>query len=206
MPVKRNHSKKGRLSGTACKELNANASSKMIERTVVGTNNDTVFARVTRMLGFGHVRVLIPTTNGTREMDARIPHNKFGKRGATPITMSSVVAIFVGADFDPTIKARGTEHFDITAILSDRQVRELVLNKFIPSWMLKTADEITSGSLEQVDEEEGFDWDISEMDHTPNAMTKSELRAKNKAADDSDIGISNTMTSLTIDDDVIDRI
>jgi hypothetical protein len=144
----------------------------MVERAIVGTSEDTVFARVIRMLGFGQVRAIISTRAGTRELTVRIPHNKFGKRGATPITTNTIITIFVGKDFDPMEKCRG-EHFDLTAILNDRQAHELVQRRCIPSWMLKNCDEILNGVSRQEVEEEGFEWDVSEMPLSENSDEES---------------------------------
>jgi len=175
----RNHTKKGRLSGTVCKELNNCAAAKMVERAIVGTSEDTAFARVIRMLGFGQVRAIIPSRVGTREVTVRIPHNKFGKRGATPITTNTIVAIFVGKDFDPMEKCRG-EHFDLTAILNDRQAHELVQRRCLPSWMLKSCDEILNGVSRQEIEEEGFEWDVSEMPLSGSSNEESESESESK--------------------------
>jgi len=151
-------SKKGRLSGTARKEINFTASSEAVAEA--GTNAEIAFARVTRMMGMGHVNVLIPTSHGTRELTARIP-NKFGKRGATPITINSVVSIFVGSEFDPNVKTRSTEHFDITSILSDKQTYELFKRGCVPEWMLKSPDEVASGVVHEEETGEGFEFDHS---------------------------------------------
>ena len=197
MPSKRNATKKGRLNGNACKELNTNASSKAVERTILGTNEDTVFGRVTRMLGFGHMRVLVQGSAGTRELSVRIPKGKFGKRGATPITTNSVVSIFVGKDFDASAKVYGAEHFDVTAIMDDRQVRDLVSRRCLPSWMLKSVDEITSG-VPTTTEEEGFEWEVTE--EVGNAMTKKELREAKKTQGKQEADAEESL------DDMIDSI
>lgn len=155
------HSKKGRLSGTARKELNGKASASVVDGAIFGTDDATAFARVTKMLGMGHISVLIPTSRGTKELTARIP-NKFGKRGATPITINSVVSIYVGEDFDPLEPLRSTEHFDITAILSDKQTYELCKRSIIPAWMLKSPDEVASGVTKNEVLTDGFEFDYSE--------------------------------------------
>ena len=44
----RHATKKGKLNGVARKELNLSASTSLVEKTVLGTNEDTVFGRVTK--------------------------------------------------------------------------------------------------------------------------------------------------------------
>ena len=184
MPSKRGFTKKGRLSGSACKELNSIAASKVVERSIVGTNEDTAFARVVRMMGFGHARVIVQVSSGTKELLARIPKNKFGKKGSTPITTNSVVTIFVGKDFDPSSMSQG-DHFDITSILDDRQLRDLIAKQIVPSWMLKSVEDIANGiGLIKVTEDDGFDWENSdsETDEITSgaALTRKQLRAAKK--------------------------
>lgn len=155
------HSKKGRLSGAARKELNGKASANVMEGAITGNDDTIAFARVTKMLGMGHVSVAIPTKTGTKELTARIP-NKLGKRGATPITNNTVVSIYVGKDFDPSDTIRPSEHFDITAVLNDKQAYELCKRSLIPAWMLKSPDEVSSGVAKNEVTGDGFEFDYSE--------------------------------------------
>jgi hypothetical protein len=158
----RHATKKGKLNGVARKELNLSASTSLVEKTVLGTNEDTVFGRVTKMWGNGHCQVL--AVHGKIRVQlhkVRIPKNRLGKKGSTPITLNSVVSIFVGREFEPT-KVRDADAFDITAVLDDKQVRTLIKSSLAPSWFLKTADEISSTEeATAVEEEEGFEWDTS---------------------------------------------
>lgn len=163
MPSKRNATAKGKLNGAARKELNMAASSAVVERTVVGTNEDTVFGRVTKMWGNGHCQTLVQSNGMRVELHkVRIPRNRLGKKGSTPINMSSVVAIFVGKEFEAS-KVRDTDQFDITAILDDKQVRSLVKQSLVPSWFLKNAEEIAAAGPTVV-EDEGFEWDTSDAE------------------------------------------
>lgn len=155
------HSKKGRLSGSARKELNNKASAGAVDGAIYGKDDTVMFARVTKMLGMGHVTVMVPTKTGVKELTARIP-NKFGKRGATPITSNTVVSIYVGKDFDPAQSIRPSEHFDITAILNDKQTYELFKREIIPEWMLKSPDEVTSGVVKNTVSGDGYEFDYSE--------------------------------------------
>lgn len=163
MPSKRNATAKGKLNGAARKELNMAASNAVVERTVVGTNEDTVFGRVTKMWGNGHCQALVQSNGMRVELHkVRIPRNRLGKKGSTPINMSSVVAIFVGKEFEAS-KVRDTDQFDITAILDDKQVRSLVKQSLVPSWFLKNAEEIAAAGPTAV-EDEGFEWDTSDAE------------------------------------------
>jgi len=148
-------SKKGRLSGASRKEINRKASSDAVEGRVKGI----AFARVTRMVGENHIRVVVPSDHGYKEFLARIP-NKFGKKGSTPLTTNSIVSIFVGEGFDPEDKTMGKVHFDVTCILDDKQAYQLVQDGTIPSWMMKSPDEVASGVVNNNKEEgDGFEFD-----------------------------------------------
>jgi len=113
-------SKKGRVSGTERQAIN----SKRAVAAINGTSEGVIFARVTKMLGQGHISVAIPYKHGIKELNARIP-NILGRRGATPITVKDVVAIFVGEDYDPDASAVAGEHFDVVAILTSKQAGKL---------------------------------------------------------------------------------
>lgn len=151
-------SKKGRLSGTARKEINRKASNDAVEGRVKGI----AFARVTRMVGENHIRVAVPFKHGYKEFTARIP-NKFGKRGSTPLTINNIVSIFVGEEFDPDENITDKVHFDVTSILDDKQAYQLVQDGTIPSWMMKSPDEIASGIIKSnATEGEAFEFDYTE--------------------------------------------
>ena len=194
----RHATKKGRMNGTACKLNNLSRSSADVERAVMGTNEDTVFGRVTKMWGNGHCQVLAYVDGARVQLHkVRIPKTRLGKKGATPITLNSTVTIFVGKSFEAA-KVRDTDAFDINALLDDKQVRALVKQQLAPSWFLKSADEITSTEPTTAVEEEGFDWDTSADESVASAedvatltmakdaseaMTKKQLREIKKAAD-----------------------
>jgi hypothetical protein len=149
-------SKKGRLSGGARKELNE----KRATEAVNGVAEGVMFARVSRMVGAGHVRVLIPCRGGNKEVLARIP-NLLARRGSTPITTKDVVAIFVGPDYDPSAPHSGnTEHFDVTAILTAKQVYRLIKDGAIPAWM-QDAEAEASDKATGVAADGGFEFDYS---------------------------------------------
>ena len=150
-------SKKGRLSGTARKEINQKASNDAVEGRVSGIT----FARVTRMLGENHIRVAIPSKHGYKECMARIP-NKFGKKGSTPLTINNVVSIYVGETFDVEENIEKA-HFDVTCILDSKQAYQLVKDGTIPGWMLKSPEEVTSGVIKSSTQDgEGFEFDYHE--------------------------------------------
>lgn len=158
-------SKKGRLSGSARKEINGKRTDDAVavalmseaERARKGKVLDFVFGRITKHTGANHVRASIATKRGQRELIVRIP-NMFTRRGATPITTRSVVTIYVGDEFDPDVRSEsGTEHFDLTSVLTERQSNELKKAGIIPDWMMGV-DTDGSGTIA---EEVGFEWDDS---------------------------------------------
>jgi hypothetical protein len=148
-------SKKGRLSGGARKELNERRATDAVH----GLAKDVAFARVTKMVGAGHVRAAVECRHGQKELLARIP-NVLGRRGATPITTNSVVALYVGPGFDPNEAIGASDHFDITAVLSPRQAYALSKNGTIPGWMFDSAT-IDGDSSAKKDDEDGFEFDYS---------------------------------------------
>ena len=170
-----------------------NASKAVVERTIVGTNEDTVFGRITKMWGNGHCRALVQWNGVKAELNkVRIPKNRLGKKGSTPINMSSVVSIFVGKDFDAS-NLRDTDQFDITSIIDDKQVLYMIKQELVPAWFMKTADELSSGLvLGPVGDDEAWEWDDSSdetMDGAQSgglsssvALTKKQLREVKKAA------------------------
>jgi hypothetical protein len=167
--MRRRHSKKGRLAGGARKEINEGRASDAVsiafmseaERTRKKEVVDFVFGRITKITGANHVRVAIPAKKGSREVPARIP-NIYTRRGATPITTRSVVTIYTGEDFDPDDKeVTGTVHFDVTSILTDRQVADLKKAGLIPEWMTTTdASDVVAGKTDDA----GFVWATAEDD------------------------------------------
>ena len=128
-------SKKGRISGTKRQELNSQRAAAAIN----GKTDGITFARVTKMVGQGHVTVAIPYKHGIKELHARIP-NVLGRRGATPITAKDVVAIYVGDGYDPDAPATPGEHFDIVAIMTPKQAYALKKDGMIPDWMTNDID------------------------------------------------------------------
>lgn len=160
-------SKKGRLSGAARKEISASRASEAVsiafmseaERTRKREVVDFVFGRVTKLTGANHIRVAVPASKGSKEILVRIP-NIFARRGATPITTRSVVTIYTGEDFDPDDKeVTGTEHFDVTSILTERQIKDLKKAGLIPDWMTTTdTADVAAGKAE----EDGFVWATAE--------------------------------------------
>jgi|UniRef100_A0A6C0LM50 hypothetical protein len=128
-------SKKGRISGTKRQELNSQRAAAAIN----GKTDGVTFARVTKMVGQGKVTVAIPYKHGIKELHARIP-NVLGRRGATPITVKDVVAIYVGEGYDPDAPAATGEHFDIVAILTQKQAYSLKKDGIIPDWMTNDID------------------------------------------------------------------
>lgn len=154
------HSKKGRLAGEARKAINESRASDAInvafmtekERAAARVTLDFVFGRVTKLTGANHARVAIATKHGSREVNARIP-NIYARRGATPVAAGAVVTLFTGPDFDPDAKptSASTEHYDISAILTSRQITDLRRADLIPDWMpVSNAAIAKDGKVEEV--------------------------------------------------------
>ena len=167
-------SKKGRISGTKRQELNAQRASAAIN----GKTDGVTFARVTKMIGHGHVTVAIPFKHGIKELHARIP-NVLGRRGATPITAKDVVAIYVGEGYDPDAPPTPGEHFDIVAILTPKQAYSLKKDGIIPEWMTNDidGDKPTEGAAG----DGGFEFAHESDDDTNGEMKESsdeDLRAR----------------------------
>jgi hypothetical protein len=162
-------SKKGRLSGTARKEINERRAADAVS----GRADGVIFARVTKMTGANHVRVAIDSRHGARELIARIP-NIFARRGATPITIRDIVSIYVGPDFNPDAPpvTKSTEHFDITAVLTARQANALVGEGVIPSWMLH--EDAASAAIGKEVAEAGFVFDYGEIREDASAEESSD--------------------------------
>jgi hypothetical protein len=201
-------SKKGRLAGGARKEINESRATEAVsvafmsdkERAKKSAVVDFVFGRVTRMTGANHVRVAIASRHGPKEIAARIP-NIFARRGATPITTRSVVTIHTGPDYDPDVRSIETalEHFDITSILTERQVADLIKSALIPEWMNNV--DVAPGASGKSDMEgfifgdEDDEEDSDASGGTGAATGGAGVRDRSKraapAADDDDIDIDN---------------
>jgi hypothetical protein len=166
-------SKKGRLSGTARKEINERRSGDIVGDIItayrrrsadpskpldLGAAEEIAFARITKMTGANHVRIAVPSKHGHKEFIARIP-NVFARRGATPVTTRDVVTIYVGKDFDPDVVVpKSSEHFDITSVLTQSQTQQLKALGIIPEWM--THDNAEAAATGKV-AETGFEFDYS---------------------------------------------
>jgi len=121
-----------------------------------GGKTDTMFARVTGHLGMGRVKARLPTGKDSVEIYIQIP-NVFGRKGVTPINSQTVVAVYVGLDFNP-LAFDSTVHFKMTSILNDMQAGQLVEAEVIPSWMTSTVDPADAAAK---GEEEAFVFDYS---------------------------------------------
>ena len=135
-------SKKGRLAAPRRGELNEERSQTEVTAALAakerGGKTDTMFARVTGHLGMGRVKARLPTGKDSVEIYIQIP-NVFGRKGVTPINSQTVVAVYVGLDFNP-LAFDSTVHFKMTSILNDMQAGQLVEAEVIPSWMTSTVD------------------------------------------------------------------
>jgi hypothetical protein len=164
-------SKKGRLSGSARKEINERRAGDIVgdvitayrrhaadpsKPLVLGDAAEIAFARITKMTGANHVRVAVDTRHGPKELIARIP-NVYARRGSTPITTRDVVTIYVGEDFDAnTVDASASGvHFDITSVLSHAQMQQLKNCGAIPEWMARDEGAAQAGKGAEL----GFEFD-----------------------------------------------
>jgi hypothetical protein len=180
-------SKKGRLSGAARVEINERRGAEALARLLSPKKSDPaidfVVGRVTKITGANHVRVAINSKRGAKELPARIP-NMLTRRGATPISTRSIVLLYTGEDYDPNAPAEAGEHFDIIALLSDRQVKELSEAGWIPPWM--NVGDVEGGAT--AEEDAGFVWDTSgdTKDDKDGEKAGRGARASAAAAADSD--------------------
>ena len=143
------------MSGSARKEMN----DQRITKIVSGKMDGTVFARVTKMVGGRLVRAVLDCAGSRQEILVRIPGG-FKRRGATPITTSAIVSVFVGNDFDPkTDKLLPTDRFDLVAILGHKQASFLQKEGTIPEWMMSeiASDTSDTGAGFEFECEEGAD-------------------------------------------------
>lgn len=144
MPIRKCASKKGRMSSTSRREMNE----QRIHKIVSGKMDGTVFARVTKIVGGCLVRAALDCMGGRQEVLVRIPSG-FKRKGATPITTSAIVSIFVGKEFDPeTDRLAPTDKFDLVAILGHKQASFLQKEGTIPAWMMVdvAADSLTAST------------------------------------------------------------
>jgi hypothetical protein len=159
-------SKKGRLSGSARKELNM----RRADDAVRGRVDGIAFGRVTKIVGAGHVVVAIDSSHGPKELRARIP-NILARKGATPITTRDVVAIFVGTEFNPDDTFTSSDHFDINAVLTNKQVYELQKDGVIPPWMSTESADVSAASKDDV---VGYEFDYSAVKEEDSDSEKEE--------------------------------
>jgi len=167
-------SKKGRVSGTERQAIN----SKRAASAINGTSEGVIFARVTKMLGQGHISVAIPYKHGIKELNARIP-NILGRRGATPITVKDVVAIFVGKDYNPDEATTNGEHFDVVAVLTSKQAGKLRQDGEIPAWMIT---DVGNDGLKATEEADGgFEFGYDDDEEKKEEVSDEETRARHGA-------------------------
>ena len=154
MPIRKQSSKKGRMNGAARRELNEKRCGLIISGKMEGVS----FARVTKMVGGLFVRAALDSKSGPKEVLVRIP-SAFSRRGATPLTTSSVISVFVGKDFDINIdKLSDSDRFDLIAIISRKQAAILQSDDTIPEWMTAAVTDIV------VADEGGWEFDAPDDD------------------------------------------
>lgn len=181
-------SKKGRISGSARKVINERRAADAVS----GKTEGVVFARITKIVGAGHVKVAIDSKHGPKEILVRIP-NLLGRRGATPLNTSSVVSIYVGKDFNPDEPIGSSDHFDITAILTQKQAYSLQKEGAIPPWMAqeidapKTTEEAGAGGFEFDYSEKAGEEDSSESEDAEKVPTFSRKVARDAADAEIDV-------------------
>lgn len=215
--VRARKSKKGRLAAPRRGELNEERSQTEVTAALAakerGGKTDTMFARVTGHLGMGRVKARLPTGKDSVEIYIQIP-NVFGRKGVTPINSQTVVAVYVGLDFDP-LAFDASVHFKMTSILNDMQAGQLVEAEVIPSWMTSTADPADaaakgeeeayvfdySGVKEGEDEESGEDEDDEdddEDDEKDSGEEEKKSKGKNVVHMVSDAAAGGAGTSVAV--------
>lgn len=159
------------MSGGARKAINE----RRAQQAVAGNQEGVCFARVSRILGANHVEVSIPSSKGIKTLRARIP-NLLARRGATPITTKDVVTIFVGKYFENDSEISPSMHFDVTAVLTDKQSHSLYESGEIPAWMVHD----DGAEAKNEDLIGGFEWDYSDdkdgADEAPAAGAKKKTK------------------------------
>ena len=156
--IKMPRSKKGRISGGKRKEINKKRSLDAVGGKMEGIS----FARVTKLTGANHASVSIDTEHGCKEIRVRIP-NILARRGATPITTRTVVAVETGRHFEPydekgVWQIKPADCFDIKAVLTNKQAYSLNKEGVIPSWMMTDISETDEAPKEG---DGGFEFDYS---------------------------------------------
>jgi hypothetical protein len=186
---------KGRVTGARRAEVNDVRSDGLVTGAIDAKQRDvpfeTLFARVTGHLGMGRVKANLPSDRGITEIQVQIP-NLLGRKGATPINSQTVVAVFVGKDFNPN-KFDATVHFKMTCIISPRQVGALAEAGVVPEWMTVsdaaavggagvdtgiTFDYTGAEGDEDEDSEEASEGDDSEEEEAKKAVKAAEEAAK----------------------------
>jgi hypothetical protein len=168
---KKGRSKKGRLAGAARLEINEQRIAKIVD----GAREGTVYARITKMLGGNHLRAAIDTARGPKEVMVRIV-SLFRKRGVTPLEMDGIIALDVGAEFNPMRVSESTM-FDLAAVLSKKQALFLQNEGTLPSWMTRGGD-----IREHAIEDGGIGWSFGYDDEPAPFAKIVDLSARKRAA------------------------
>lgn len=164
---------KGKISGSARKEINQRRAAEAAK----GNSKELTFGRITKLLGHNHVMAAIQGNTGPKEIRVRIP-NIFTKKGATPITTRDIVAIYVGAEFDPA-DVKSTDQFDITAIMNLKQANDLVHAGTLPHWMVH--DDETSGNKSASSDTAGWEFGYSDTKEDEESAADSPKSKKKNA-------------------------
>ena len=144
------------ISGKKCKEI---AKRKASEATT-GKMEGVLFGRVIKNTGDDHFIVAIQAKHGPFEVRASLK-KCLRKRGATPVTPNTVVAVFFGKEFDPMDQKdldsiTSGSHFSIDAILSAKQAYTLQKKGEIPDWMVQDMKDDDEAEKEK---KSGFEFD-----------------------------------------------
>lgn len=169
---------KGKISGSARKEINQRRAADAVKNK----SNELTFGRITKLLGHNHVMAAIQGNTGVKEIRVRIP-NLFTKKGATPITTRDIVAIYVGAEFEPA-DVKSTDQFDITAVLTMKQANDLVQSGDIPHWMVHDGGgDQSASSADAAGWEFGYD-EVKEEDSEKEKSTEPKVKKNAIVFDD----------------------
>ncbi len=148
-------SKKGRLSGSARKEINARTVDSAIK------SEDVIFGRMNKHFGNGRVEVLIEDAHGSKKAVQAHIRRVLTKRGATPITTNDVVGI-TPREYESRLGDKEM-NYDLICVLDRKSASTLEKDGRIPKWMMAIAETKTGDGKEA---ENAFEFDYGDDDKT----------------------------------------
>ena len=126
-------SKKGRLSGSTRKEINARTVDSAIK------SEDVIFGRMNKHFGNGRVEVFIVDERGAKKSVQAHIRRVLTKRGATPITLNDVVGL-TPREYESRSVDSDKINYDLICVLDRKSASNLEKEGKIPKWMMAIAD------------------------------------------------------------------